>query len=48
MAIERAFKRFERVARTVKNDSWFTDQKGTTVTRDLCRLFGWGCAREAT
>src|SRR6218665_2427238 len=44
---ERAFKRFESMARRIKNYSRFTDQEGRDATRNFWRLGGGSYSREA-
>src|SRR6218665_1202412 len=44
---ERAFKRFESMARRIKNYSRFTDQEGRAATRNFWRLGGGSYSREA-
>ena len=43
---ERAVKRFESMARIIKNYSRFTDQEGRAATRNFWRLSGGSYSRE--
>ena len=43
----RAFKRFESVARRIKDYSRFTDEEGRAPPHNLCRLGGGSYLREA-